>query len=255
MKKIFTVLCVVCVMAVNVSGRNVKRLVNQARNGDAEACRELALCYRDGDHVRQSWLNMLCMYEIYCDKVGHDIDDILSIVDEDHPFRPVKEIILSSSYEESDSVLIVKLEQACPVEAKAVKAIMGCYESEDEEALMEVLRGLEAEGSEMAIIGQWMYYGQASDKAKQEECYVRFAENYPAFNLLLGDLYLKKYAECKDFSYVRKAIECFYEADSHGMLCRRYAGRLVGLYDCYGSEIECSDKELARLKKLTAVRR
>lgn len=255
MKKIFVVLCIVCAMAVNVSGRNVKRLVNQARNGNAYACRELAMCYHDGDHVRQSWLNMLCMYEIYCDKTGHDIEDILSIVDEDHPFRPLKEIILSPSYEESDSVLIVRLEQTCPVEAKAVKAVMGCYESEDESALMGVLRELESEGSEMAVIGQWIYYDQASDKEKLEECYVRFAENYPAFNLLLGDLYLEEYAECKDFSYVHKAIECFYKADSHGMLCRRYAGRLVGLYDCYGSEIECSDKELARLKKLTAVRR
>ena len=42
--------------------QRVQNLIQQARQGDVEAYKSLALCYRDGDGVEKSWLNMLCMY-------------------------------------------------------------------------------------------------------------------------------------------------------------------------------------------------
>ena len=50
--------------------QRVQNLIQQARQGDVEAYYSLALCYRDGDGVEKSLLNMICMYAIYSQKTG-----------------------------------------------------------------------------------------------------------------------------------------------------------------------------------------
>lgn len=107
MNKLFTILCIVVMLVFHTScndsvrdiespsvelktravDQRVQNLIQQARQGDVEAYNSLALCYRDGDGVEQSWLNMICMYAIYCQKTGGDIEDVIELLEEGNPFR------------------------------------------------------------------------------------------------------------------------------------------------------------------------
>ena len=82
MNRLFTILCMVSLLVFHTScndsvmdlespnveiktravDQRVQNLIQQARQGDVEAYNSLALCYRDGDGVEKSWLNMICMY-------------------------------------------------------------------------------------------------------------------------------------------------------------------------------------------------
>ena len=117
---------------------------------------------------------------------------------------------------------------------------------------MNIFREAEDEGSEMAVIFQVIYYEEAEDKTGQEECLTRIAEKYPFFNLLLGESYVMKYGECEDFSYIQKAIDCYYKADAYGMLIPQYANALWGMYDYFGQKgmLEYDEQEVERLKVL-----
>ena len=84
MNRLFTILCMVTMLVFHTScndsvmdiespsvelktsavDQRVQNLIQQARLGDVEAYNSLALCYRDGDGVEQSWLNMICMYVV-----------------------------------------------------------------------------------------------------------------------------------------------------------------------------------------------
>lgn len=252
MKKILIVLCAIVFVAGLACCQNAKQIFQQARLGDAEAYKSLAICYRDGVQVDKSWLNMFCMYEIYCDKTCGKLDGIIDLLDEGHPFRLLTEVIFSSSSGGMDS-LLVELREVWPVEAEAVEAAMELYTIEDESVVMKLMRKLEDKGSELAVVWQWIYYDEASDKKGQEKCYIRLAKKYPAFNLLLGDIYLERYDESDDFSDVLKAIDYYYKADAYGMLGPTYANRLLGLYDYYGkkSMLRCDDEERIRLENIT----
>lgn len=45
-----------------------QHLVQQARSGDADAYKSIAVCYRDGDGVEKSWLNMIVCMQIIATK-------------------------------------------------------------------------------------------------------------------------------------------------------------------------------------------
>ena len=88
MNRLFTILCMVSLLVFHTScndsvmdldspnveiktravDQRVQNLIQQARQGDVEAYNSLALCYRDGDGVEKSWLNMICMYATYSQK-------------------------------------------------------------------------------------------------------------------------------------------------------------------------------------------
>ena len=123
----------------------------------------------------------------------------------------------------------------------------------DEAAVaMNLFREAEDEGSELAVIFQAVYYDQATDKTGQEEYLTRIAEKYPFFHQLLGESYVRKYHENEDFSYIQKAIECYYKADEYGMLTPKYAYALLIIYDYFGQKglLEYDEQEVERLKIL-----
>lgn len=123
---------------------------------------------------------------------------------------------------------------------------------EEATSALSTIREAENEGSELAVIFQAIYYDEAKDKTGQEECLTRIAEKYPFFNLLLGESYARKYSETEDFSYIQKAIECYYKADIYGMLLPKYANALWGMYDYFGQKgmLEYEEQEVERLKVL-----
>ena len=272
MNRLFTILCMVSLLVSHTSCNDsvmdlespsvemktravdqiVQNLIQQARQGDVEAYKSLALCYRDGDGLEKSWLNMLCMYAIYSQKTGGDIENVVELFDEGHPFRLLFEIMDSPSFNEEVEAKLEQLKQSAPAEAKAIEVAKKAFSMEEATSALSTIREAENEGSELAVIFQAIYYDEAKDKTGQEECLTRIADKYPFFNLLLGESYARKYGETEDFSYIQKAIECYYKADAHGMLIPKYANALWGMYDYFGQKgmLEYDEQEVERLKVL-----
>ena len=195
---------------------------------------------------------MLCMYAIYSQKTGGDIEDVVELFDEGHPFRLLFEIMDSSSFNEEVEAKLEQLKQSASAEAKAIEAAKKAFSMEEATSALSTIREAENEGSELAVIFQAIYYDEAKDKTGQEECLTRIAEKYPFFNLLLGESYARKYSETEDFSYIQKAIECYYKADIYGMLLPKYANALWGMYDYFGQKgmLEYDEQEVERMKVL-----
>ena len=272
MNRLFTILCMVSLLVFHTScndsvmdfpspnveiktravDQRVKNLIQQARQGDVEAYNSLALCYRDGDGVEKSWFNMMCMYAIYSQRTGGDIEDVVELFDEGHPFRLLFEIMDSPAFNEEVKAKLEQLKQLAPAEAKAIEAAKKAFSMEEATSALSTIREAENEGSELAVIFQAIYYDEAKDKTGQEECLTRIADKYPFFNLLLGESYARKYGETEDFSYIQKAIECYYKADEYGMLIPKYANALWGMYDYFGQKgmLEYDEQEVERLKVL-----
>lgn len=272
MNKLFTILCIVVMSLFHTScndsvmelenpvvelktravGQRVQNLIQQARQGDVEAYNSLALCYRDGDGVEQSWLNMICMYAIYCQKTGGDIEDVIELLEEGNPFRLIFEIVEMPCSNEEIKAKMDQLRLSAPAEAKAVEAAKKAFSIEEATSALSIIREAESEGSELAAILQVIYYDETKDKTGQEECLIRIADKYPFFNLMLGESYVLKYHECEDYSYIQKAIECYYKADAYGMLNPKYASALLRMYDNFGEKglLKSDEKEIERLKIL-----
>lgn len=272
MNRLFTIFCLVSIlvfhtscnesvldfesssveMKTRVAVQRVPNLIQQARQGDVEAYNSLALCYRDGDGIEKSWLNMLCMYAIYCQKTGGDIEDIIELFEEGNPFRLIFETVEMPYSDAEIEAKIDQLRQSAPAEAKAVEAARNAFSLEDATSALNIIREAEAEGSELAVIFQAAYYDRATDKTGQEEYLTRIAEKYPFFYQQLGALHSVKYREDKDFSHIQKAIECYCKADEYGMLAHRYANELLGLYEYFGQKglLEYDEQEVKRLKIL-----
>ena len=272
MNRLFTILCVISLLMFHTScndsvmdlespsvemktrtvDQRVQNLIQQARQGDVETYNSLALCYRDGDGVEHSWLNMICMYAIYCQKTGGDIEDVIELFEEGNPFRLIFETVEMPYSNEEIEAKIELLKLSAPAEAKAVEAAKNAFSLEDATSALNIIREAEAEGSELAVIFQAAYYDRATDKTGQEEYLTRIAEQYPFFNQLLGDLYAKQYGDSDDFSYIQKAIECYYKADAYGMLLPKCANTLWEMYDYFGQKglLEYDEQEVKRLKIL-----
>ena len=272
MNRLFTILCMVTMLVFHTScndsvmdiespsvelktravDQRVQNLIQQARLGDVEAYNSLALCYRDGDGVEQSWLNMFCMYAIYCQKTDGDIEDVIELLEEGNPFRLIFEIVEMPCSNEDIETKMDQLRQSAPAEAKAVEAAKKVFSIEEAKSALSIIREAESEGSELAAMLQVIYYDETKDKTGQEECMIRIAEKYPFFNLMLGESYVMKYHENEDFSYIQKAIECYYKADAYGMLIPKYASALWGMYDYFGQKgmLEYDEQEIERLKVL-----
>lgn len=272
MNRLFTILCMFTILVFHTScndsvmdiespsvelktravDQRVQNLIQQASLGDVEAYNSLALCYRDGDGVEQIWLNMICMYAIYCQKTGGDIEDVIELLEEGNPFRLIFEIVEMPCSNEDIKTKMDQLRQSAPAEAKAVKAAKKVFSIEEATSALSIIREAESEGSELAAMLQVIYYDEIKDKTGQEECLIRIAEKYPFFNLMLGDSYVMKYHECEDNSYIQKAIECYYKTDAHGMLNPKYANALLGMYVNFGEKglVKSDEKEIERLKIL-----
>lgn len=232
--------------------QRAQNLIQQARQGDVEAYYSLALCYRDGDGVEKSLLNMICMYAIYNQKTGGEIEDIIELFDEGHPFKLLTEIFILSSCDDNFEEKWEQLKYAVPIEAKAFEIAKESFTTEDDSVVINIMRELENEGSELAVMIQAAYYDGAIDETSKKECLTRIAEKYPFFNLLLGDVYAEKYRDSEDFSYIQNAIECYYKADAYGMLIPNYANKLWGMYDKFGQKglLKYDKQEIERLKIL-----
>lgn len=274
MKRLFTFLCMVSlllfhascnegVMELESSGAELKtrateekvqNLIQQARYGDADAYNSLALCYRDGDGVDKSYFNMLYMYANYCMKTGNGIDRAVELFEEGNPFRLITEILVSTL----DENTLEKTEQLTtysPTEAKAINAAIDFASKKDAANALTVIREAENEGSELAALIQIAYYKEKEMKDDYEQCLFHLVEKYPFLNLQIGELYIERYWESKDFSDIQKAMEYYYKADAYAMLTSRYACGLISIYKHFRKKglLSCDEHEMERLKNIANI--
>ena len=230
-------------------------LVKQARNGDADAYKSLAVCYRDGDGVEKSWLNMICMYANYCNKTGENFNNVVELFEEGHPFRRVTEI-LNSSYDRNALKELEQLEMYIPAEVKVIKTVGDMLSKEVPDSTLRVIQEAENEGSELAALFQIFYYEENERTEEYEQCLKRLSGKYPFLNLKIGEIYIDKYWESKDFSDIQKAMEYYYKADSYAMLTPGYANGLISIYQHFGEKgmLSCDEQEMERLKKLANIK-
>ena len=238
--------------SISAAEQRVHNLVMQARKGDVQAYNSLAQCYRDGDGVEPSWLNMLCMYAIYAQKTGREFEDVIEVSKEGKYSWVVSEIMDSSSDDELEARL-KQLKQVVPAEVKAVEAAKMADSMNDVASAMAMIREAEDEGSELAVILQVTYYEDGEDVTGLEEYLLRVAGKYPVLNLMLGDLCVGRYRESKDIANIHDAIAYYYKADACGMLVPKYADVLLNLYDYFmqKGELECDEHELELLRVLS----
>ena len=233
--------------------QRVKNLVQQARNGDTEAYKSLAYCYRDGDGVEKSFMNAMFMYALYCRKTSQPLNSIVKLFEEGTTYRLLTEIMNSSNWDEETQKKIDQLQQVAPADAKILMPTMDFFANGNHHNnILKILQEAESEGSELAKVIQVLYYEETKDTTMLHQCLVRIAEKHPFSYLIIARMYEDKYYNEKDFSYIQKAMEYYYKADAHGMLTRMHTYRLLDIYEYYSQEglLEYNEPEIERLNKI-----
>ncbi len=242
-------------LTTRAADMKLQHLVQQARSGDADAYQSLAICYRDGDGVEKSWLNMACMYAFYCKKTGENLNNVVELFEEGDPFRKMAGM-LNSSFDEKTLKELEQLEMQIPAEVKAIKAVSNMVSKEMPDSTLRIIQEAENEGSELAVLFQIIYYEENDKTEEYEQCLIRLAGKYPFLNLKIGELYIGRYWESKDFSNIQKAIAYYYKADAYAMLTPKYANGLISIYRHFGKKgmVSCDEQEMERLKKIANIK-
>lgn len=275
MNGLFTILCMVCLLVLQTScqenitdiqnpstglkacaaEQKIQNLIQQARNGETEAYKSLALCYRDGDGVEKSWLNMMYMYGIYCMKTGGDIGSVLKLLDKDQHFKLLTELSGTSSIKHIDESKLSQLKAIAPVDAMAVEACVLIDNGDNSTIAFNMLQTAKNEGSEIGALLLAFYYKDVmKDLANYKQALQELAVKCPFLNLFIGDLYLDEYWNKgeEDISSLKTAIDYYYKADAHGMLLPKYAICLCNLFEYHidNTLISCGEQEIERLKRI-----
>ena len=225
----------------------VQNLILQARHGDTEAYKVLALCYRDGNGIQKSYVNAMFMYNIYCHKTGKGLENLIELFTEGHPGRLLIEIIMSTGFDERAEMKLEQLQQIAPEEVKWIEALRTHSTN-----MLEILQEAENEGSELAGIVQAFRYIESKDTINYELCLTRLAVKHPFLYTEMALIHNMRYDIDNDFSHIQKALECYCLADSLGMLSPRKANELWSLYDYFSQKglIEYDEFEVERLKQI-----
>lgn len=230
----------------------VHTLIQKVRSGDKSACKDLALCYRDGDGVKKSFLNAIFMYIQYNSK---DLDSPAMLFEENDPHRVLVEMLDRSTLNKEAMDKLNAIRCSLPLEVKAIEIAYKHSEDTLDDAILQELRSLEEQGSEMAIILPIIYFDNQNDEDNLEKVLLRNADRIPLFYLLLADVEMKKFAKNgrESLDHVQNAVNYLYKADEAGMLSHRHARILINISKSHGDKISTkfSREELERLEKLT----
>ena len=243
----------IAVEITNIKSRNciveeqVQNMIQQARHGVTEAYKSLAICYRDGNGVQKSNINAIFMYNIYCQKTGKELKNIIELFNDGHPYRLLVEILLSPNFDEEVEMKLSQLQQMAPEEVKWIEALRTHSTN-----MLEILQEAENEGSELAGIVQAFHYLESKDTINYEQCLTRLAEKHPFLYTEIALIHNERYDIDNDFSHIQKALQCYHQVDSLGMLSPRKANELWSLYDYFSQKelIEYDDIEIERLKQI-----
>ncbi len=228
----------------------VERLIQQAREGRPEAYEALAMCYRDGDGVRQSDFNMLVMYMLFCEKSGGKVhvEDFIEQLDANHRLRLLTKVLDHKPLSAVPQETIANLRRVSPADALLYEGACAYECEEDTLAAEHFFAEAVARGSEIGRILQVALYKKLKNHEKYEHYLHKYAAKFPLFYALLGDMSMKDESP----GYLQRAVEYYLQADKQGMLPREGARRLAAAYRLLEQEgkMKCDEKEMARLNAL-----
>lgn len=234
--------------------QKVYSLIQQAKEGDAEACKSLARRYSKGEGVKHSFINAFFMYGIYGERTGVDFDSIATLFDDDDPYKTLAEM-LSTPKKSSKKEMFGKLEQlkqTLPTTAELIEASIKFDEDKDTTAFHNVLNNAEKEDDDIYIFFKLHFYdtyGKPEDLLK----YMRqFAEKCPALNKPIAESHMDEYEKDGDIENVKRAMECYRKMDEHGMLNASAASQMLKTYLEFKDKglPQWNKKDLERIKKL-----
>lgn len=241
-----------------IQENETQRMIESARQGDVDAYRALALRYRDGIGCEPNLINAFLYQGIYCSKTGNTSIENMNIYGEEHPSAVLFELLSGPlSNTEFVNQKLVELEKVLPLEAKTLRVVV---ESDSKGILPEDMKRLEALETDGSLLSPLVQVVFLEDTGKEED-YValleRIAEKCPFFHSLLANYYESKYWNTEDGSWAYKAIDCYEEADEHGLLTPRFARQYMNL--CLNLQFDglltCSDEEIARLERIATVKK
>lgn len=226
----------------------IEMLIQQARQGKTEAYDALAVCYRDGDGVRQSLFNMMTMYSLSCKKSGKNLENVIRSLGENNPLCLLIDVLDHSHVEDIPQESVVKLREVSPADAMIYDAFYALKCKNDTVASEDLLKEAAKQGSDLACVIQLALYQHLGYNDKYEYYLHEYADRYPVVNVLLGDLYMKDISD----ENLQKAVMCYTAADRYGMLTAGGARRLSKAYRMLESEgkMKCNSKEMERLANL-----
>ncbi len=226
----------------------IEKLIQQARLGEIEAYDALAVCYRDGDGVKQSVFNMMTMYMLSCDRSGKDIEDVIKSLDENHPLRALTDVLDHPRVEDIPQEAVTKLRNVSPADAIIYDAIYAFECMNDTLASQQLLKDAEAKGSDMACVLQVLLYEELENQEQYEQSLHKYADRFPVLYVKLGDLSMRDDSE----ENWEQAVKYYTLADNNGMLTERGALALSSAYRMLEKEgkMKCDPQEIARLEAL-----
>lgn len=216
-------------MQTRAREQRAESLIQQARAGDSEAYKALAICYRDGDGVGKSWCNMMFSYFIYCDKTGKDFKNFEEIVSEGHPYLYIIRTIDKPISRLAAKDKIAELAQVAPAEAKAIEAVKELRKIEDaiyRPDIHKALRQAEEEGSETAAMLQAFVLISKERSEEEKAELIRIADKYPYLYQLFDRGYIDDCMDSCDIDKLQEIVDYYYRADAHAMLTPAHAGKL-----------------------------
>lgn len=226
----------------------VEKLVQQARHGEIDAYDALAVCYRDGDGVKQSDINMMTMYLLSCRKSGKNIKDVIESLDVDNPIRLLVDVLGHRQIENASQEAVEKLREVSPADALIYDAFYAIGHEKDTVAAERLIQKAVTEGSDMACIIQIGMHELSGNKEKLEQALYKYADRFPVLYVRLGEMYMESDAE----GHLEQAVKYFTYADNYGMLTVRGARGLSAAYHMLDEKgkIKCDFQEMERLKRL-----
>lgn len=272
MKKIVTLLCMAVWLmgltscqenlmdgdALDVVGKEelkVQELFQQIREGDMEAYKELAICYRDGIGVEKSEVNMLASYLMYSKRTQKDMLAVLMLIEENNPVRLIAEALNSSMDEVSES-LLKRIEEVSPADAKTLRMMFYMVLEGIDDSVLTRLKEAESEGSELAALVKLMYYEEVKDDVAYWQCLHQLVERFPFLNVRMGQSYVSLFEEDGDVAHIQKAVDCYCKAEAHGMLSPWNASQLLDMYQYLDEKgiMECSVQDMDKLNKIANIK-
>lgn len=232
----------------------VKSLIQQVKEGDAEACKSLARCYSKGKGVKRSFINAYFMYGIYGERTGVGIDSVATLFDDDDPYKTLAEMLSAPKKSSKKEMLgkVEQLKQTLPTTAELIEASIKFDEDKDTTAFHNILNIAEKEDDDIYIFFKLHFYdtyGKPEDLLK----YMRqFAEKCPALNKPIAESHMDEYEKDGDIENVKRAMECYRKMDEHGMLNASAASQMLKTYlEFKGKGLpQWNKKDLERIKKL-----
>lgn len=227
----------------------IESLIRQARQGKVEAYDSLAICYRDGNGVKQCDFNMLTMHILSLKKRGYDETKVIHSAELTPSLRLLIEVLNHPRMRDVPQDSIAKLRNISPADALIYDAISALECNHDTIASLQFVQKAVAQGSNMASIMELTIYELLGDKEKLEQNLHKYARKFPILYVKLGEFYMQD----DSADHLEKAVKYFNLADKYGMLTIKGARSLSTTYRMLEKEGKtiCDPQEMARLERLS----